>query len=42
MERRYGWRPNWKHDLYLAVVVTVMFLAGGVVGVVNRERNRWE
>jgi hypothetical protein len=35
MERRYGGRPNWKHDLYLAVVVTVMFLAGYVVGGVN-------
>jgi hypothetical protein len=36
-----------EHDVYLGVVVTVMFLAGCVIAVVNRygrsrERRRWE
>ena len=42
-----GGELTGQHDLYIAVVVTVMFLAGCVLVVVNRyqrsrERKRWE
>jgi len=44
---RHGDALTPEQDLYLAVVVTVMFLTGCVIAIVNRyrrscERRRWE